>query len=170
MQLLPRARHKPTEYRARHGTAKFCAAKELTMDRNSNELHELMQVSTCSSKPLITDFYAYLPENKFIYRPTGQLWPAASVDGTVKPWPHSDGKNVKPSDGLRLDRAVQQITWHPGCPEVIEGKLAHQGGWIDKPGTRTYNVYVSGIRTMWGDGAITYVASIPTKRTTSNVG
>src|SRR5690242_16596929 len=112
------------------------------MDRDSDELQEQLQSWEAGAQPTLTDFYAYLPENKFIYRPTRQLWPAASVDGMVKPWPQVNGKGTKPSAVLQLHRAVQQVTWDPGSPEIVEGKLALEGGWIDKSGTRTFNLYV----------------------------
>ncbi len=29
------------------------------------------------------DFYAYMPEHKYIFAPTGEIWPATSVDARL---------------------------------------------------------------------------------------
>lgn len=90
----------------------------------------------------LNDFWAYLPDHKYIHMPTRALWPAASVDGNVKPWPKSaGGDKIKPSIYLDLQRAVQQMTWHPDFPEIIHDRLAYEGGWIERPGARTFNLY-----------------------------
>jgi hypothetical protein len=33
------------------------------------------------------------------------------------------------------------MTWAPGEPEIIEGRLVSEGGWRDHPGTRCLNLY-----------------------------
>lgn len=35
----------------------------------------------------LSDFYAHLPDHRYIHLPTRELWPASSVDGRVQPWP-----------------------------------------------------------------------------------
>lgn len=83
-------------------------------------------------------FYAYLPEHKYIHRPTRRLWPAASVDG------HLAGLSVekkKPTAWLDKHRAVQMLTWWPGREEVIADMIAADGAWIEAPGQRVYNQY-----------------------------
>jgi hypothetical protein len=94
----------------------------------------------------LEDFYAYLPDHKYIYRPTRAMWPAASVDGTVRPWPKSPAdakKSIAPSKLLDLTRAVQQMTWLPGAPEIIADRVMQPIGWIERPGTRVFNRYVA---------------------------
>ncbi len=93
------------------------------------------------------DFYGYAPGNKFIFIPTRDLWPAKSVNdrlpdvdtGTTK-----DGKKImeKPSTWIAENRSVEQITWHPGKPLLIEDKLITKGGIIDHPGFNTFNLYL----------------------------
>jgi Family of unknown function (DUF5906) len=101
----------------------------------------------------IEDFYAYMPMHNYIFEPSGELWPAASVNARVPPIPlvSSNGKpildeNKKPKKiaaAVWLDRnkAVEQMTWAPGLPAVIEDKLISEGGWIDRRGCRVFNLY-----------------------------
>ena len=84
------------------------------------------------SKASQDEFLAYLPEHRYIYRPTGDLWPPPSVDSAL--WPGA-------SKHLDQNAAIQQMTWAPGMPEVIEDRLVVDGGWIDALGKRTYNLY-----------------------------
>jgi len=78
------------------------------------------------------DFYAYLPQHNYIYAPTGELWPASSVDA----------QHGKGTAGL-LDetRAVVQMIWAPGLPTLISGRVVDQGGWIEKQGVTIFNLY-----------------------------
>ena len=55
----------------------------------------------------IDDFWAYLPDHKYIHTVTRQLWPAAAVNGHV-PWPMVNGKKMRPSLYLDQHRSVQQ--------------------------------------------------------------
>jgi hypothetical protein len=84
----------------------------------------------------IDDFYAYLPTHEYIYLPTGDLWPAPSVDACVPP---RDG--VKASAWLDRNRAVVQMTWAPGEARVIADRLLVEGGWVDRPGAACFNLY-----------------------------
>src|SRR5215467_13096548 len=54
----------------------------------------------------LEDFYAYMPEHRYIFAPTGQIWPASSVDARLGPV-----GNVKASAWLDENRAVEQMTW-----------------------------------------------------------
>lgn len=84
----------------------------------------------------LNDFHAYLPEHKYIFAPLGKLWPAASVNERL-------GKVGRLTAATWLDRnqAVEQMTWAPGEPELIEGKLLDAGGWIHRSGVRSFNLY-----------------------------
>lgn len=82
------------------------------------------------------DFYAYMVEHKFIFAPTGQIWPASSVDACL---PKVDG--VKASTWLDRNRAVQQMTWVPGEPTAITDRLISDGGWFERPGCSVFNLY-----------------------------
>lgn len=94
----------------------------------------------------IDDFYAHGPDHKFIHRPTRALWPAASVDGMVQPWPTvqvaGKPKPMPPSRWLDQHQAVQQMTWLPGAPEIIENQTMLPSGWAPRPGARVYNRYL----------------------------
>ncbi len=82
-----------------------------------------------------TDFYAHLPTHSYIYVPTRELWPGSSVNASVVL------QNGKPSEWLDKNRPVHQMTWCPGQPIVIENRLVADGGWIDREGVSTFNLY-----------------------------
>lgn len=90
----------------------------------------------------IEDFYAYLPDHKFIYMPTGALWPAASVDSLLPPVevPMRE-KPMLPSKWLDQNRAVQQAIWAPGLPKIVENKLMADGAWVPHRGAQVFNLY-----------------------------
>lgn len=83
------------------------------------------------------DFYAYAPENKFIFVPSGDRWPAATVN-TRLPW---IGK-IKPSTWLHQNRPVEQMTWAPGEEQLVKNKLMREGGWVEHDGASVYNLYL----------------------------
>ena len=92
-----------------------------------------------------------MPTHKYIYKPTGGLWPAVSVNVSVPPIPILDahGEPVLDNEGkakampanawLDCHARVQEVTWAPGEPEVIRNKLIRDGGWIPKPGDALFN-------------------------------
>jgi hypothetical protein len=92
------------------------------------------------------DFVAYMPmPDKFIYKPTGDMWPGSSVDARVPAVRQSYGKYVgKPtraSKYLKQNFAVEQMTWAPGEPLLITHRLIVEGGWIDRHGVNVFNLY-----------------------------
>lgn len=90
----------------------------------------------------LEDFYAYMPDHRFIYVPTRELWPASSVDPRLGKIEDPDtGQDVRASKYLDRHRPVEQMTWAPGEDMVIEGRLISHGGWIDKPGCTCFNLY-----------------------------
>jgi hypothetical protein len=50
-------------------------------------------------------------------------------------------KRLKASLWLDRHRAVEQMTWAPGEPELIEDRLVSEGGWIERSGVATFNLY-----------------------------
>lgn len=88
----------------------------------------------------LEDFWAYAPEHKFIFRPTREMWPASSVD-TRLPRVKVDDGEIKASQWLDQNRSVEQLTWLPGAPEVIQDRVVSHGGFIDRPGIRCFNLY-----------------------------
>jgi Family of unknown function (DUF5906) len=82
------------------------------------------------------DFYAYMLEHKYIFRPAGQIWPAASVNARLP-----NVGDIKASTWLDQNRAVEQMTWAPGEPVEITNRLIADGGWIPRNGCRVFNLY-----------------------------
>jgi hypothetical protein len=87
------------------------------------------------------DFVANLAMHNYIYLPTNQSWPAASVNSRLGKQ-LLDGKRVSTSTWLDKCRAVQAITWSPGDPQLIRDRVIRdEGGWIEKKGDTTLNQY-----------------------------
>lgn len=110
-------------------------------------------VTTASDEGVnLTDFYAYMPAGKFMFAPSRELWPATSVNSRVPPQKLLDkrGQPVKregetvyiaASQWLAKERAVEQMTWAPGEPMIVEDRLVSEGGWIRRPGCSCFNLY-----------------------------
>lgn len=106
---------------------------------------------------VIDDFWAYMPSHVYIYVPTGEMWPGASVNSRVPPIPlhNADGspkteedKNgkvkqryVSASAWLDRNKPVEQMTWAPGEAQAIRDKHISDGGWFEKLGATCYNQY-----------------------------
>lgn len=98
-------------------------------------------------------FRAYMPAHNYIFAPTGEPWPASSVNARLEPVPlknhagdallDKDGnpRTQKASAWLDENRAVEQMTWAPGLPQVIQDKLVSDGGWRQAPGFNVFNLY-----------------------------
>jgi hypothetical protein len=101
----------------------------------------------------LDDFYAYMPMHNYIFAPSREPWPASSIDSRIPPQPMLDGdgnpildgkgnpRTIKASKWLDQHRPVEQMTWSPGDPELIIGKLVSEGGWISKPRCQCLNIY-----------------------------
>ena len=101
----------------------------------------------------LDDFYAYMPDHSYIFVPTRETWPASSVNSRLPAVPvlKKDGapvvdKNGKPkcvSPSVWLDghRPVEQMTWAPGMPPTIVDRLISEGGWVERKGVMTFNLY-----------------------------
>jgi hypothetical protein len=101
----------------------------------------------------LDDFVAYMPAHSYIYTLTREMWPAVSVNARIPPvlLVDDDGKPILDDKGNRqylaanawLDRnqAVEQMTWAPGEPMQIEGRLVANGGWIKREGVTCFNLY-----------------------------
>jgi hypothetical protein len=94
----------------------------------------------------LSDFAAHLETHKNIHRPTGKLWPRASVNAAVAPILSGIDEDGSPvwipaSNWLDEHDPVHQMTWSPGDPEIIEGRLLNQGGWVKREDLRAYNLY-----------------------------
>jgi hypothetical protein len=101
----------------------------------------------------VDDFYAYLPAHAYLYRPTREMWPAASVNSKIAPIELVDAKGKPALDDkgkpktmpaaawLDAHRSVEQMTWTPGEGELIRDRHVAEGGIIEHPGATTFNLY-----------------------------
>jgi len=58
------------------------------------------------------DFYAHMPSHSYLFVPTRELWPAASVNGRL-PAVQAGRAKIRPSDWLDRNRPIEQNIWHP---------------------------------------------------------
>lgn len=103
--------------------------------------------------PRLADFHAYMPAHNYIFGPTGESWPAASINSRFPPvaltdrqrQPLLDDKGKvrlqSPAGWLDQNKAVEQVTWAPGEPQVVSDRLISDGGWIDRRGCNVFNFY-----------------------------
>lgn len=89
----------------------------------------------------IGDFYAYMPMHSYIFVPSREMWPPASVNSRIPPIPIDGGKKVAANVWLDQNRAVEQMTWAPGEPMLIYDRLIADGGWIERKGVTCFNLY-----------------------------
>ena len=94
----------------------------------------------------LEDFWAVMPQHAYIFAPTRELWPSASVNSRIGPVAEGTDKDGKPvivsaANWLDKNRGVEQLTWAPGEPQVIPGRLVSDGGWIDRLGCACFNLY-----------------------------
>jgi hypothetical protein len=88
----------------------------------------------------LEDFHAYMPQHKYIFIETRDLWPSSSVNSRLPPLGKGDDA-IAASTWLDKNRAVEAMTWAPGLPMLIENRLISDGGWIDRRGCKTFNLY-----------------------------
>ena len=99
------------------------------------------------------DFYAYMPSHSYIFIASGEMWPASSVnsrlsdvpllrsDGTQVKDKHGNPKFIKPSRWLDTHRPVEMMTWAPGMSQTVVDRLISDGGWVERKGVTTFNLY-----------------------------
>ena len=93
----------------------------------------------------LEDFVAYMQTHDCIFKPAGDFWPAARVNARLPKIKLSDRngqpvidektgeqKEIRPSEWLAKHAPVEQMTWAPGLPQLIENKLISGGGWINR--------------------------------------
>jgi hypothetical protein len=87
------------------------------------------------------DFYALMTmENRFIYAPTGARWPGSNVDAQIASVLVGKRK-MNASTWIARNRPVADMTWMPGQSQIIENRLVVEGGWIERPGVKCFNLY-----------------------------
>jgi Family of unknown function (DUF5906) len=101
----------------------------------------------------LEDFYAYMPMHSYIFVPSREMWPGASVNARVPRIPLFDAagnsilnKNdeqvfISASHWLDENRPVEQMTWCPGFPMLLKDRLVSHGGWIERKGVHCFNLY-----------------------------
>jgi hypothetical protein len=93
----------------------------------------------------LDDFFAYMPLHSYLFVPSRDPWPAASVNARIPPIPIGDvdGKPKTINANLWLDqnKPVEQMTWAPGLPMLISDRLIAEGGWIERKGVSCFNLY-----------------------------
>ena len=94
----------------------------------------------------LENFHAYMPTHSYIHVPTGEFWPAASVDGRLPRVPVNTASNGKatsmpPSRWLDRNRPVTQVTWTPGEPQVLRDRACRDGELTREPGATCFNLY-----------------------------
>jgi hypothetical protein len=95
----------------------------------------------------LDDFRAFMPDHRYIFMPSRSLWPAASVNSRLEPVDmgvDDKGKRllVPASHWLDKNRPIEEMTWAPGWPMVIENKLVSGGGWREHKGCSCFNLYI----------------------------
>lgn len=100
-----------------------------------------------------SDFYAFMPKHLYTYAPTGEMWPAISINARLPsvPMRKKDGTPMlnakgkpryrKASVWLDQRRPVEQMVWAPAEPQIIANKFLIEGGWIERDGVATFNLY-----------------------------
>ena len=104
----------------------------------------------------LEDFYAYMPKHDYIFTPTGEHWPAVSVNARIV---------GKANAWLDKNRSVEQQTWVPGMPMLIQNRLVTDGGWVEREGNNCFNLYrpptlVPGDASRQSHGLIMYTTSM----------
>jgi hypothetical protein len=98
------------------------------------------------------DFVSVLPLSKYAFLPTREMWSSGAVNSQMPPQPKltkggkavmKKGKPVYIPFTAHLDqfRKVQQMTWAPGYPVIINDKYVVEGGWLEREGATTLNLY-----------------------------
>jgi hypothetical protein len=115
-------------------SSSFAAACKAADEKKKQEEDDSIGVT-------LDDFRAYMPAHSYIFTPSRELWPAASVNARVPPVAVAGGKPISPAAWLDANAAVEQMTWAPGEPMLIGDRLVSDGGWIERPGCTVFNLY-----------------------------
>jgi hypothetical protein len=81
-----------------------------------------------------------MPMHNYICIPTREMWPASSVNTRVQ-LRDTGGERVQAGAWIDKNRAVTQMTWAPGEPMLIEGRVVAEGGWIPDKRCSVFNLY-----------------------------
>ena len=117
--------------KARARKTKEARAEKMAAVAPGETPHTLAAVS-------MDDFYAVLPQAKYLYTPTRAMWTAETINRLFGPTEMGE-----PTPAMILDqmRGVQAMTWAPGLPLIVKNRLVHDAGWIDRADCCTVNLY-----------------------------
>jgi Family of unknown function (DUF5906) len=92
------------------------------------------------------DFFAYMPMHNYIFAPSREPWPAASVNSRIAPiviGTDAEGEpvEIKASTWVDQHQPVEMMTWAPGLPMIITDRLIANGGWVERKGVSCFNLY-----------------------------
>src|ERR1700730_7759681 len=126
----------------------FCAAEAKSWRNATRGSNGLGEQETTGEGVSLDDFSAYMPSHSYIFTPSREMWPAASVNARIFPVPlfDKDGKDgtqktIPASAWLDKNKSVEQMTWAPGWPMLIRNRLISDGGWIERMGVTCFNLY-----------------------------
>jgi hypothetical protein len=112
---------------------KRALTKTLKEERERIRLAKMEEEMAGDGDASVRDFYAFLPQHKYLHVPTRALWPEESIDARF-------------GDDFHLwfdqNRFVEQFTWNPGEGEIIKDKVFAGGGFIDKEDAISFNLYL----------------------------
>jgi hypothetical protein len=91
-------------------------------------------------------FRAIRPANKFMYMPSGALWPAESVNALLPPRTIGYDENGAPilqraAAWLMKERGVDSVTFDPSLAQITENKVAREQGIVIDAGSTLLNRY-----------------------------
>jgi hypothetical protein len=100
----------------------------------------------------LDDFWSYAPERKYFYEPCNTLYVGQFIDSYFGKQPVLDasgnpvrkaGKLVMQPTTKMLDQTkwLNQISWAPGQPKIIEGRVFDRDGWKPVLSARCMNTY-----------------------------
>jgi hypothetical protein len=118
------------------------------------ELHRIWEKAEALTKGVgLDDFHAYMPTHSYLFAPSGEMWPASSVNARIAPIPtlNDDGSpklddrgkpiTITAAAWLDRNRPVEQMSWIPGEEQIIADRLTSHAGWIERQGARVFNLY-----------------------------
>ena len=134
--------------RARHDKAEHFKSETAEEDRRSDtgNVHSFRQRDEDAAADGVTleHFHAYMPQHSYIFAPTREMWPSASVNARIPPvliTENGKEKAISAAAWLDKNRSVEQMTWAPGKPMIIADRLVSDGGWIERQGVACFNLY-----------------------------
>jgi hypothetical protein len=129
--------------------ARIIEGQPIVPGRYNKRLQQEIERSLGKDKPTQTkpkdglsvdDFRAYMPMHKYIFVPDGSLWPSSGVNARIPPIMIGD-RGMPANQWLDQNKPVEQMTWAPGLPQIITGRLIADGGWIEHSGVSCFNLY-----------------------------